>query len=51
MSAETASDATDEPWPQRVLDSIWLLALAAVLYWVLSYIVWGIVDILTVPTG
>jgi hypothetical protein len=51
MSTEAATDADDAPWPQRLLDSVWLLALAAILYFVLSYVVWGIVDIVTIPTG
>lgn len=45
------SDRTDAPWPQQLLDSIWLLAMAAVLYWVLFYVMWGLIDILSVPTG
>jgi hypothetical protein len=47
----TDSDTDDRPWPQQLYDSIWLLAGAAVLFFVLSYVVWGLVDILTVPTG
>lgn len=51
MATEPDSPAEDEPWPQRLLDSIWLLALAAIVYWVLSYIVWGLIDIFSVPMG
>lgn len=51
MATETDSQSEDVPWPQRLLDSIWLLALAAILYWVLSYIVWGLIDIFGVPMG
>ncbi|MEF8802251.1 MAG: hypothetical protein V5A38_06600 [Halolamina sp.] len=51
MAADTNASTEENPWPQQLLDRIWLLALAAILYWVLSYIVWGIVDILTVPLG
>lgn len=39
------------PWPQQLLDSEWLLALAAVLFFTLSYVVLGLVDLLTVPPG
>lgn len=39
------------PWPQQLCDSIWLLAGAAILFFVLSYVVWGLVDILTIPAG
>ncbi|MFC4407788.1 hypothetical protein [Haloarchaeobius iranensis] len=51
MATDPDSTAKDVPWPQRLLDSIWLLALAAIVYWVLSYIVWGLIDIFSVPMG
>lgn len=52
MSAEAATDTgDDEPWPQRLLDKIWLLALAAIIYFTVSYIVWGMVDLATIPPG
>jgi hypothetical protein len=37
--------AEEPPLPQRVLDSVWLLAIAALLFFTLSYVVWGIADI------
>ena len=39
------------PWQQQLYDSVWLLAGAAIVFFVLSYMVWGLVDILTIPTG
>ena len=45
------SNHTETPLPQRVYDSIWLLALAALVFWALSYVVWGLLDILSVPVG
>lgn len=39
------------PWQIELYDSIWLLAGAAIIFFVLSYIVWGLVDILTIPAG
>jgi len=53
MSAEAATDTGDgdAPWPQRLLDHIWLLALAAIIYFVVSYIVWGMVDLASIPMG
>lgn len=36
---------------QRLYDRIWLLALAALLFWALSYVVWGLLDIFSVPMG
>lgn len=39
------------PWPQRLYDSVWLIAGTAILFWMLSYVIWGLVDILTLPGG
>lgn len=39
------------PWPQQIYDNPWLLAGAAIVFFVLSYIVWGVIDLLTIPTG
>lgn len=36
------------PWPQRLYDSIWVLAGAALLFFILSYVVWGMVDLLMI---
>ncbi len=41
----------EAPWQQRVLNSIWLLALAAIVFFFLSYVVWGLIDLLSVGTG
>ena len=51
MGTEIEEPTDGVSWPQRLLDRVWLLALVAILYWALSYIVWGIVDILAVPMG
>lgn len=52
---ETESHSTeqtdDEPIMQKIFDSIWLLAGVAIVFFVLSYIVWGMVDLLTIPMG
>lgn len=51
---DNGSEETDPnvpPWPQRLYDRIWLIAGTAILFWILSYVVWGLVDILTLPTG
>lgn len=52
-NSEAAPDADPEarPWQQELYDSIWLLAGAAIVFFVLSYVVWGLVDLLTVPMG
>lgn len=46
-----ATDRTDPPLLQRAYDKIWWLALAAFVFWTLSYVVWGLADILSVPAG
>lgn len=33
---------------QRLYDRIWLLALLAIVFWTLSYVVWGAVDVMGV---
>ena len=50
MGAERGEPA-DAPWPQQLLDSIWLLAGLAVVFFTLSYVVWGLVDLMSVPPG
>lgn len=36
---------------QRLYNRIWLIALVAILFWALSYVVWGTIDIFSVPPG
>ncbi|MFB6084018.1 MAG: hypothetical protein ABEJ94_07225 [Halorientalis sp.] len=50
MSQDTERDSSP-PWQQQLLDSEWLLALAAVLFFTLSYVVLGLIDLLTIPQG
>jgi hypothetical protein len=51
MSATGEQDVADEPWPQQLLESPWLLAGAALLFFTLSYIVWGLIDLMSVVGG
>ncbi|WP_187347736.1 hypothetical protein [Haloplanus rubicundus] len=46
-----SSERAAEPWPQQLLESPWLLAGAALLYFTLSYIVWGLIDLMSVKPG
>lgn len=48
MSSDTEDDP---PLLQRLYDRIWLIAVTAVLFWALSYVLWGYIDIYTVPPG
>ncbi|MDY6779550.1 MAG: hypothetical protein SV760_03175 [Halobacteria archaeon] len=51
MSDENPQPRDDVPWQQKLYESVWLLAGLAIVYFVLSYVVWGTVDILTTPGG
>lgn len=39
----------DPPLLQRLYDRIWLLAVVAILIWAVTYVLWGYVDIWTIP--
>lgn len=45
------STAPDPPLMQRIYDRIWLLAAAALLFWLLTYLGWGFLDLISVPSG
>ncbi|MGD8496388.1 MAG: hypothetical protein PVF05_09385 [Gemmatimonadales bacterium] len=50
--ADHPTGRNDVPWPQRLLNSIWVLALAAIVFFFLSYVVWGLIDLAnTGPAG
>lgn len=51
MGQDSSGGTEPAPWPQRLLDNIWLLAGAALVFWALSYIVWGVIDLMAVPGG
>ena len=44
------SSAEEIPTVQRLYDNVWLLAVAALLFFALSYVAWGFIDIFAVPT-
>ena len=46
-----SSDHADPPLLQRAYDRIWLLALAALGFWAVAYVVWGLLDLLAIPAG
>lgn len=48
-TAMAGEPSTDPPLLQRLYDRIWLLALAALLFWALSYVLWGVLDVLSTP--
>ena len=51
MSNESATmeDSEEIPLMQQVYNRIWLLALAAILFFIVVYVGWGVLDILSVP--
>ena len=51
MTANIDESEDGAPWPQQLLDSVWLLAMAAVLYWAIVYLMWSAIEILVVPMG
>lgn len=44
-----SQNSEEIPTLQRLYDRIWLLALAALVFFALSYVTWGIVDIFGAP--
>jgi len=51
MTPDDASATDEVPVMQRLYDRIWLLAAAALLFFAISYVGWGWVDVFSVPTG
>lgn len=45
------SKESDVPWIQKLYDRIWLIALVALVFFFLSYVVWGVLDIMMIPEG
>lgn len=39
------------PVMQRLYNNIWLLAVLALVFFILSYLVWGLLDVFSVPLG
>lgn len=47
----TETDADEVPWIQELYDNIWLIGLAALLFFFVAYLGWGLYDIFTTPGG
>lgn len=45
----TGDPTIDPPVMQRLFDRIWLLAAAAMLFFLVVYVGWGLADVLSVP--
>lgn len=46
-----SNEESQPPLPKRLYDSIWLLAVVALVFWALTYVVWGLIDVFSVPAG
>lgn len=46
-----STDQQQRPILQRLYDRVWLLAALALVFWAFTYIIWGLVDIMSVPPG
>jgi len=44
-----SAGSTDVPLMQQLYNRIWLLALAAIVFFAVVYVGWGLLDILSVP--
>ena len=47
----TTEPGEEIPFMQRLYNRIWLLAAASLLFFAVSYVGWGLIDLLTLPTG
>lgn len=43
------NNETKEPWPKRLMDNVWLLLVLGVVIPVMSYTVWGWIELLLIP--
>ena len=50
LTYNMSDQQTDEiPVMQRLYNKVWLLALAGILFFFITYLGWGLIDILSVP--
>lgn len=47
----TTEQTDDPPLMQRLYDRIWLLAIASLLFFYVTYLLWGVSDWAAVPAG
>jgi len=46
------SESNEEiPWIQRLYDRIWLIAIAALVFFAVSYVGWGLAEVVLTPEG
>lgn len=49
-STDRDEQSEDVPWPQRVLDNLWLLLVLGILIPALLYLGWGLWELAELPT-
>jgi len=49
MSNRATSDGGEIPAMQRLYNRIWLLAAAAIVFFLVAYVGWGLLDLLSLP--
>lgn len=47
----STTEPNDTPFMQRLYNRIWLLAAAALAFFFVVYVVWGVADVVSVPMG
>lgn len=50
-NCEYTMTSEQTPAMQRIYNRIWLLALAALLFFFIAYVGWGLLDLTTLPAG
>lgn len=50
MSPSSSAEPST-PWQQRLYDRIWVLAVAAMAFFLVSYVLWGLADLLVFSGG
>lgn len=53
MSSEKTENAGQEdvPWIQTLYDRIWLIGIAATVFFFVVYVGWGVLDLMMTPEG
>ncbi|MFC7238767.1 hypothetical protein ACFQS4_11120 [Saliphagus sp. GCM10025317] len=47
----TTQSADEIPFMQRIYDRIWVLAILAFAFFLFVYVIWGAIDVFSVPLG
>lgn len=50
MADEPTTEPDEVPWPQRVLDNLWLMLALSIAIPGLLYLTWGLIELAVLPT-